>query len=604
MTMTTMSPQVGGFTGITGDAYDLSTNYFDADLAGTQTCSLLYAMACNTVMGDSSYFYNNISSPPLNEWDFDNLWETTSTLPVFQADAVDTITPISPDRIDRYQSAGNGGNGSNGGGPTALATPEKPAKTSDTQDPSAPAIVANSQPADTKPSGFFERLKELLSKIPEPILRSFPYILFGGLLLGALVMFLQTLLQTKKLKIVNAQLAKQRAIAQQRDTFWHLAANYLRAPITLLMGGVELLKSSPAQTTSATSKKVKNDDVSGAITQLVGNMQSKVAQIMEQIEGSKSLQNITWPKVHNKRVITSLGFWIPMACVAGLTLLANYIARNFKQLDISALQLLSQLVTFFLVGMFVYWTASLLGLSRRKRERAERLLSTQQATLDKDRSLLISKTATALDSDVANLELLTNSLLTKDGAQTILYEGTRRLRQMIDSFALLIKAQNNDLRSLSPPDAHTSLQTVMDDAVHELDAKISAKNLTLIKPKKQKLTVHGSTSLVAQVVSSVLANAVDFSPEGSTLAVKVMGKPGKTVMTIADTGPGINLDQKSHIFQLFTKADGQDALRMDHDGLGINLHLDRQIMDYLGGDIHVDSEAGKGAIVTLTWLSS
>ena len=55
------------------------------------------------------------------------------------------------------------------------------------------------------------------------------------------------------------------------------------------------------------------------------------------------------------------------------------------------------------------------------------------------------------------------------------------------------------------------------------------------------------------------------------------------------------------MFEPFTKADGDDALRMNHEGLGIDLYLNKLILEHLGGSIVVDSTPGKGTTVTMLW---
>ena len=68
---------------------------------------------------------------------------------------------------------------------------------------------------------------------------NFPFVLFGCLLLAALFAAIELIRQTKRIKALRKTVASQRNLADERDSFWHLAANYLRAPVTLIVGGVE-----------------------------------------------------------------------------------------------------------------------------------------------------------------------------------------------------------------------------------------------------------------------------------------------------------------------------------------------------------------------------
>lgn len=598
-TLTGLPPVTKLTGGIIGYLYDneniapvdMSGNYFDADLAGTNQCAATEdggpyrPVICNAITGQPNYFYNNSTNPPLNSWDFDNIWQTTSTLPIFGAKSRNAITPIPASRLQPKP------------GPTpkvtvrtaSSSTPQNPATLIAQRKAQAQAAASNTAQA---PQGLIGQLKELLSHVPAVVLVNFPYILFGLLLLAALALLIEMLRQAKRLKEINLLLAEQRSVADKRDTFWHLAANYLRAPITLVMGGVDLLALSK-QETPETQK----------LTVLSERLQAKVANIMKQIEGSHTLQGIKAPKTEKPRVIwRSVGFWLPLLTVAILVVLTNYVAHAWRNIDISTVSLASQALLFVLVGFLLYWAMGALGLVNRRRRTAEQLLKQQERALDEARSHLMERTATDLDADVTHLQALLGKLPSKNTeAKSIAQEGATRLRHLIDSFHLLVSAQNHRLGGLSPVGVHTSLDRVLKDVLAELEPEVAAKNLTLDVPVKQGIRVPGSPDLNSQVLSSTLANAIAFSPSGSTIRLDIEQTTDDIKLRIADHGPGITPVQQAHLFEPFTKADGLTGLQLDHDGLGINLYLDRQIMDYLGGQLTLHSADGQGAVVELQW---
>jgi len=569
---------------------DMSGNYFDADLAGTNQCAATEdggpyrPVTCSAITGQPNYFYNNSTNPPLNSWDFDNIWQMTSTLPVFGVKSRNAITPIPASRLTPKP------------GPTPKATintatsvPHSPAAIIAERKAQAAASVNTTPPA---PQGLIGQLKELLSHVPAVVLVNFPYVLVGLLLLAALVLLIEMLRQNQRLKQLNLLLAEQRSVAEKRDTFWHLAANYLRAPITLLMGGVDLLALSKQE-----SKETKQ------LAALSERLQAKVANIMKQIEGSHTLQGIKAPKTEKPRIIwRSVGFWLPLITVAVLVVLTNYVAHAWRNLQISTISLVSQLLVFILAGVLLYWVMGALGLVNRRRRSAEQLLKRQEQALDEARLHLMQRTATDLDVDVTHVQALLGKLpATSTEAKSIAQEGASRLRHLIDSFHLLVTAQNHRLSGLSPLSAHTSLDRALKDAMAELEPEIAAKGLTIDLPAKHGLRIPGSPDLNSQVLSSVLANAIAFSPSGSTIRLDIEQAGEDIKLQIADHGPGIKPGQQAHLFEPFTKADGLTGLQLDHDGLGINLYLDRQIMDHLGGQIMVRSAEGQGAVVELQW---
>jgi signal transduction histidine kinase len=574
------------------DPVDLSSNYFDADLIATNLCAgglPAFSSTSNTtqpsncigITGQPNYFNNNSSSPPLNSWDFNNIWQITSTLPVFGRKTLTTVTPIPPSRLTPKK-------------PAAVTAAIKTLKAN-------PAIViaqqrvraqsSVTQPTPATPQGIIAQLKELVGHVPTAVLVSFPFILFGLLFLAALTLLIEMLHQAKRLQKLNLLLAEQRSVADKRDTFWHLAANYLRAPITLLMGGTDLLALNKENT--AETKQ---------LTALSQRLQTKVAKIMQSIEKSHTLQNIKPPRTEKPiRVWRSAGFWAPLVTVAVLVTLTNYMAHSWRHLHVGTISLVSQALVYLLVALLLYWAMSGLGVANRRRRNAEQLLQRQEQALDAARLNLIQQTATDLDADVSRLQMILAKLPADSRAKPVAQEGASRLRHLIDSFQLLISAQNNRLAGLSPAGAQTSLDHVFKASLAELEPEIAAKHLTIALPTKLDLVVPGSPNVNNQVISSVLANAVAFSRSGSKIELVIDQTGSGVSLTVADNGPGITPSQQTHLFEPFTKADGQTGLQLDHGGLGISLYLDREIMDYLGGQIIVHSQEGQGTAVELRW---
>lgn len=592
----TPAEAVGGIVGFdatdTGPGYTpiaLAGTFFDADLALTTSCISNTAASCTALSGQPNYFFNTSTNPPLDQWDFTNIWITTSTLPIFGTNVTQAVTTIPPERINPVQptKAPTPYVGASTPSPSPSPDSSDPARTST---PSLPSVAPIPIP-DTANPGIIEQLKDLLGKVPESVLVSFPYILFALLLIGAGVMLLEMLHQSSRLKAINLLLAAQKNIAEERDTFWHLAANYLRAPVTLLMGGADVLMMQQPVPAAATK-----------INALATTIQTNVAGIMQKIEQSKSLQDISWPTLQpGRNVLRQARFWLPLAIVAVLTGLANYVASNFRNLQLSVINYGVQVMVFVLVSIILYWSFNALGLARRKRQQAEEVLAQQTTSLDQARGELIVKTADLLGGDVAALELQLAQIAPEAKGRSALHSGAVRLRRIIDSFQLLISAQTNTLQTLSPANVTTSLQATVHTALSSLQREINAKGIKVQLTGLEQLMVPGSSKLTQQIIGSVLANAVAFSPAQKTIMVSAKSSPQGAQLLIQDQGAGIGKDQLSHLFRPFTKADGYDALQMDHDGLGMNLYLDKLIMDYLGGTISVSSKVGHGTAVTITW---
>jgi signal transduction histidine kinase/CheY-like chemotaxis protein len=111
--------------------------------------------------------------------------------------------------------------------------------------------------------------------------------------------------------------------------------------------------------------------------------------------------------------------------------------------------------------------------------------------------------------------------------------------------------------------------------------------------------VSGDPERLAQIAWNLLANSVKFTPAGGQVDVVVEGAADAVVLTITDTGQGIDRDFLPHIFEPFRQADGSRSRR--HGGLGLGLALVRRITEMHGGAVTAESRGyGHGATFTVT----
>ena len=119
----------------------------------------------------------------------------------------------------------------------------------------------------------------------------------------------------------------------------------------------------------------------------------------------------------------------------------------------------------------------------------------------------------------------------------------------------------------------------------------------------------GDDMKLRQVLINILGNAVKFTPEGGTvkLGVKRMAQfDGKTTLqfTVTDTGVGIDEEFLPHIFDAFAQEDSSATNKYGSSGLG--LAITKSIVEMMNGNIHVESEKGKGStfIITVTLMDA
>ena len=99
---------------------------------------------------------------------------------------------------------------------------------------------------------------------------------------------------------------------------------------------------------------------------------------------------------------------------------------------------------------------------------------------------------------------------------------------------------------------------------------------------------------IQQVMWNLLTNAVRFTPRGGRITVGLRLNPSELVVSVADTGTGIEPSVLPHVFQRFRQ--GEPGTGRDHGGLGLGLALVRHFVELHGGRVTASSEGpGRGA---------
>jgi len=101
----------------------------------------------------------------------------------------------------------------------------------------------------------------------------------------------------------------------------------------------------------------------------------------------------------------------------------------------------------------------------------------------------------------------------------------------------------------------------------------------------------GDPDRLQQVIWNLVANAVKFTPAGGEVRITLRRDRG-FVLTVDDTGIGIEEAFLAHLFEPFRQADG--AANREHGGLGLGLAIVKQIVELHGGTVSAQS-GGRGA---------
>ncbi|MET1250203.1 ATP-binding protein [Sporolactobacillus sp. STCC-11] len=216
-------------------------------------------------------------------------------------------------------------------------------------------------------------------------------------------------------------------------------------------------------------------------------------------------------------------------------------------------------------------------------------------------SMISHELRTPLNSINGYIFLLERSQITNQQKQylTVIENSSRHLLLLINQILEFGKIEKGKLSiNYSEFDIRNLLKNDIDMFAYSAEEK----NIQLKFNCAERVPeyIRSDQRLINQIVINLLSNAVKFTPGGSiNLKVEFMpysqeGKHGDLVVSVMDTGIGINKENFERIFHAFEQASPDISLKFGGSGLG--LAITKNIVDGMGGSIKVRSEVNKGTI--------
>ena len=143
-----------------------------------------------------------------------------------------------------------------------------------------------------------------------------------------------------------------------------------------------------------------------------------------------------------------------------------------------------------------------------------------------------------------------------------------------------------------------TVSDVIERAIAATASLFEAKKLNLIRDIEPELpTVNGDQDRLIQVVINLISNAVKFTDVGS-ITCSARLRDNEVVVGVTDSGIGIAPADHQKVFEKFKQVG--DTLTDKPKGTGLGLPICKEIVEYHGGRIWVESEPGKGSTFWFT----
>jgi signal transduction histidine kinase len=138
----------------------------------------------------------------------------------------------------------------------------------------------------------------------------------------------------------------------------------------------------------------------------------------------------------------------------------------------------------------------------------------------------------------------------------------------------------------------TDLVSLISSNVEEFSIQAPKRRIVFVKPE-YPIEVDVDVVRINQVLSNLLDNAVKYTPEESSVEVKVDSLADRVRVSVIDRGPGISKEQRTELFKPLVRGTSDRVERTS--GLGLGLFVCQAIMELHGGKIGVESEEGVGS---------
>jgi signal transduction histidine kinase len=126
----------------------------------------------------------------------------------------------------------------------------------------------------------------------------------------------------------------------------------------------------------------------------------------------------------------------------------------------------------------------------------------------------------------------------------------------------------------------------------------AGKDVALDVTELDESPVRGDPDLLRQLLMILLDNALKFTPSGGRVSVAARRDGERVSVSVADTGSGIDAQRLPHVFERFYRG---DASHTRAQGAGLGLSIARWIAHVHHATIAVDSAAGRGTLVVVTF---
>jgi signal transduction histidine kinase len=416
-----------------------------------------------------------------------------------------------------------------------------------------------------------------LSSNPASIDRATPFVVILFLLMLALLYLLTAYMEYRNSIKDKELISRTSGLANGAQNFIILTSHYLNSPISKMQLAAEYLLDK--------NKLTKSKSI--AILEALASLKNTADKLLKNSSGSSNevIKDIASENL-NRKTNKSL-VWVPLLVCTLIIITANYLFFGSIDAGSRVFNYANQVLLFAMSSLLLF-------MGWRSLARSRLIKSNIQKTLKKEELLMhvkidfIKNAAKSMQRDLKALQRACTGLEDTKEAQE-LFDGLSSLQNTQKSFAIIGGFENYKASSrLGTKDFKKSI----DDAIKNNKKEIEDKKLTVHTHLKGGISAYIDAPALDMIIGSVINNAVKFNKQNGEINIYVEHSKNRTIFEVEDTGVGIGKKQIHNLQTPFSRID--NAMKFNHEGLGIGLYTDKIILDRVGGIMQVKSKPNYG----------
>lgn len=220
----------------------------------------------------------------------------------------------------------------------------------------------------------------------------------------------------------------------------------------------------------------------------------------------------------------------------------------------------------------------------------------------KSLSIAVSDISHQLKTPLTSILILLDNLSESENME----ESTKR--RFLNEISSQIKGMNwlvISLLKLSKLDAgavefkkeEINVKTLLNDILSNLEILAELKQVQIDLFCSEQVKILGDYHWNKEAIQNIVKNAIEHTPEGKRIQIKVEENVAYTKINVIDEGVGISWEDQKHIFDRFYKAKNSSE-----ESFGIGLAMAKSIVEKQNGYVSVQSEEGKGTTLSIQYI--